>query len=548
MAKGKEGAPAAAPGAKEIFEKLQVIQPLRHFIDRPRLAGYSGPVTNFVMIVKEAVENMFDATEALGVLPSLLIDVKCIDAAKGTYRLSVADNGPGIPPESLETALCHLASTKAFRYLQARGQIGVGISVALGLSTKTQAKPIKLITKTSEMKKCLFRSWRLDYYNEKMVVEDEFEGPLPEARGRLDSTFLRDRLDRFEHGFVLEFYFTGLTYRVDVENYVRDICLIHPHAEVMMRRPGGEILRIPRRTEQMPPRPVEIKPPLEGITLGGMLALFKTSLYGTVRRTLSEMLFGATPSNLRKLKEGLAAAGAGDILSLRPAEVDWITGEKLLDQIRVLRMPAFREQCLSPIGVEQLNLAINRMYEGRVSFVDTVVRPQTHYEGNPTIIEAAIAEVQGLPKMTVRRYVNKTPLLLHESKDDIYLAVMGLNWRAYDITEESPVLVVVHIATTQAPFFSSAKTSLSLPDVMRDEIVLALQELGRRYRTRVVKREEVKRKVERGVKLYEYLRVFSSETAKLAREKKVPKVDPIVEKVLGKRLAGQVKRQAGKEE
>ena len=62
--------------------------------------------------------------------------------------------------------------------------------------------------------------------------------------------------------------------------------------------------------------------------------------------------------------------------------------------------------------------------------------------------------------------------------------VTGINWKLYNISQQGgfptgPILILVHVASTNVPFTSESKDAVAgIPEIEK-EITLALQDLGR---------------------------------------------------------------------
>jgi DNA topoisomerase VI, subunit B len=74
--------------------------------------------------------------------------------------------------------------------------------------------------------------------------------------------------------------------------------------------------------------------------------------------------------------------------------------------------------------------------------------------------------------------------------------VSNVNWKAYNISQQGlplgPVLILVHVASTNVPFTSESKDAIaSIPEIEK-EIVLALQDLGRELKTFLSRRDRNK--------------------------------------------------------
>ena len=61
--------------------------------------------------------------------------------------------------------------------------------------------------------------------------------------------------------------------------------------------------------------------------------------------------------------------------------------------------------------------------------------------------------------------------------------ISRVNWKSYNISQQGlptgPILILVHVASTNVPFTSESKDAIAgIPEIEK-EIVLALQDLGR---------------------------------------------------------------------
>ena len=71
-----------------------------------------------------------------------------------------------------------------------------------------------------------------------------------------------------------------------------------------------------------------------------------------------------------------------------------------------------------------------------------------------------------------------------------------VNWKSYNISQQGlpdgPILILVHVASTNVPFTSESKDAIaSIPEIEK-EIILALQDLGRDLKLFVSRRDKNK--------------------------------------------------------
>ena len=126
----------------DIFKQFKEHSVAEFFKKNRQMLGFSGKVRSLTIIVHEFITNSLDACEEGGVLPELFVQIDEIDKDKGHYRMTTKDNGPGIPKTHLGKALGQmLAGTKFHRYIQQRGQQGIGAAACTMFSYLTTGQP-----------------------------------------------------------------------------------------------------------------------------------------------------------------------------------------------------------------------------------------------------------------------------------------------------------------------------------------------------------------------------------------------------------------------
>jgi DNA topoisomerase-6 subunit B len=155
-----------------------------------------------------------------------------------------------------------------------------------------------------------------------------------------------------------------------------------------------------------------------------------------------------------------------------------------MNQVKLMAPPT---NCIVPIGGELLEKALREDVEA--DFYAVVSRLPTVYRGNPFLIEAGVAwggDLPGDDLITLYRYANRVPLLYQQSACAITKAVIGVDWKKYQLTQArgalptGPAILLVHVASAWVPFTSESKESIAhYPEILK-EIRLALQDCGRR--------------------------------------------------------------------
>ena len=127
--------------ADEIFKEFKEQSITQFFRKNSQMLGYSGKVRSLTTVVHEYVANSLDACEEAGIFPEISVEVKEVN--ENRHMVTVTDNGPGIPQKHIGKALASILSgTKFHRYLQQRGQQGIGAGGCTLFAAITTGKPI----------------------------------------------------------------------------------------------------------------------------------------------------------------------------------------------------------------------------------------------------------------------------------------------------------------------------------------------------------------------------------------------------------------------
>ncbi|MCK4327460.1 MAG: DNA topoisomerase VI subunit B [Candidatus Diapherotrites archaeon] len=111
--------------ADTIFKEFREHSVAEFFKKNRQMLGYSGKIRSLTTIVHEYCTNSLDACEEAGILPE--VHVKIEQLGNEHYRVTATDNGPGIPKMHVGRVFAQmLAGTKFHRFVQQRGQQGIG--------------------------------------------------------------------------------------------------------------------------------------------------------------------------------------------------------------------------------------------------------------------------------------------------------------------------------------------------------------------------------------------------------------------------------------
>jgi len=153
-------------------EKFTSISPAEFFKRNPELAGFSNPARAMYQALRELVENALDATDVHGILPSVKISIDRASQEKEIYRVSVEDNGIGIPPHVVPDAFGRVLYSSKYVIRQTRGMYGLGVKAAVLYSQMYQDRPIEVVTSPMGSKRLYTFKLKIDVTkNEPIIYE-----------------------------------------------------------------------------------------------------------------------------------------------------------------------------------------------------------------------------------------------------------------------------------------------------------------------------------------------------------------------------------------
>lgn len=468
----------------ENVEKYRAISPAEFFYKYREIAGFSNPVRALYQTVRELYENALDATDAHGILPDVKIVIKRVDEMQEYYRVTVEDNGIGLPPDVVPNAFGKVLFSSKYVLKQTRGMYGLGVKMAVLYGQMTTGRPVEVITSKQGFKRIYYFKLRIDVNkNEPVILE----------KGSW-------RKSRDWHGTIVSITLEGdwARSKPKIMEYLTRSVVLTPYANILFITPEGEIVYYPRTISILPRPPMEVKPHPFGVDLELMKQLRDSDPSSAIKDLLikSFQSVGETTAGEVLAKAGVDPAKPVGELS----EDDLLRIVNTIKTYEGLRPPSAKS--ISPLGREIIIAGLSRMF--KPEFVEAVTRRPQVYHGHPFVVEAGVAYGGGTPlsevdKPVILRYANKIPLLYDEGSDvTTFVIKEDINWSNYTISFPSPIVVLVHVCSTKIPFKGVGKESIADVPEIRREIRLALMEVLRRlkiYLVRKAKEEEVKKRV-----------------------------------------------------
>jgi len=473
-----EPKPVAMNKAEEMATKQRDISVAAFFEKNRHLLGFDNPRKALLTTIKEAVDNSLDACEEASILPEIIVEV--IDLGNDRFRIIVEDNGPGIVKSQLPKIFAKLLYGSKFHKLaQTRGQQGIGISASVMYGHLTTGKPAKITSKIAPDRPAIYHELHIDTNTNKPIISRD------ETREWAHK----------DHGTRIELDIEGayIKGKLSIDEYLKETAIVNPHLTIIYTNPKAEQYIFARVTDELPPKPVEIKPHPYGIELGMLIRM----LNDTETRTLQSFL----TTEFSRVGAGTAkeiCEHASLLPNTKPKSINREMAEKIMEAIKKTKIIAPPTDCISPIGAELLEKGIRK--EINAEFYTAVTRPPAVYRGNPFVIEVGLAYGGDQPKdkpVTLMRYANRVPLQYQQGAGAVVKSVSQTNWKPYGLNQSGnnlpvgPMTIAVHMASVWVPFTSESKEAIANYEDIIKEMKLGIQECGRKLASYVNKKKRV---------------------------------------------------------
>ncbi len=492
--------------ADEIFKEFKEHSITEFFRKNSQMLGYAGKVRSLTTIVHEYVTNSLDACEEANILPE--IEVRITEVAESKYKIAIRDNGPGIPSKHVGKALASvLTGTKFHRYMQQRGQQGIGAGGCTIFALITTGKGVHV--KSSTGKEAYTCDLSIDIKANKPMVNN-MSSIKPDFRGlMIEGEFGDVKYEKSDHG---------------VYEYVRRTALSNPHTSIKLVEPDGGEAIFPRSVNTMPRKPKQILPHPLGISASDLLDFAHMSESRKVTSFLVDSFSRVTHDKVKELMEI-----AKDVdFEKQPRQLSWEDANKIVAACKQVKWIGPELDAMSTIGEKQIDVAMRNIIDPK--FTSVVERkPQVFKGGIPFVVEVGIAYGGKAGKSSgdtvsgnILRFANKVPLLFDTGSCAITEAVQSIDWKRYSIVrfDEEPVSVMVNVSSVYIPYSGVGKQAVAQEDEIVEEIKLAVQDAGRKLQ-RFLSGERHRSVQESGYKtIMRYVSQLSSDLEEITGKKK----------------------------
>lgn len=474
------------------MSKITKSSTAEYFAKNLQQVGFSSPVKAVLTTLKEAIDNSLDACEGAGILPNLEVLIEKVGAgsSKNTdlVRVTVEDNGPGIEPEDLARVFGeYLASSKFGRGQCTRGQQGIGISAATTWAQLTNAKGVKVISKTAKMRKAVRGVVEVDIKNNNGVLKNK-------------ETFDWDK----DSGVHVEFLIDG---RIQLNGdgglitYLEGTVLVNPHLEMKYKLVDQDWVQITRVSQTIPEIPAPTLPHPHTMKLGEFIA--HAHLYGKI--TLEKFLkTGFSRITDQTIKDFVTNELPKSLLSKPLNALNEENFKSVFTAVQKTQLQSPSTKSVLTVGEDALSKSIVRL--GEVDFFSIVTRKPTICDFKPVVVEVSLARFLNRGDadnpVQVLRFANRVPLQFDKASCAITRAIETVNWKSYGLGQPKdsvplgPYVFAVSVVSPFIKFKNASKETIDSSDELVEEIRRALMQAGQKL-SRHIRKEEKEADLER---------------------------------------------------
>jgi DNA topoisomerase-6 subunit B len=496
----------------------QSISPSDFFYRNREIAGFSNPSRAIYASVRELLENALDACERQRVPPDIFLRLTEVSTSEGDtsiYILRIEDNGTGLPPEQIPSAFCRVFYGSKYTLQQARGTFGLGGTITILYGQITTHQPVTVTSSTGG-----------DIHEFTMMIDIERNEPM----------ILKHRVlgnKKGWRGTVVQLQLEGDYSRIKrrLLDYLKQTAMVSPYADLTFVDPAGRLFRFERGTEMMPPLPQPVRPHPHGIDVENFRRLVSVTKAKSMKEFMMKHFQGVGSKTADKF---LKSAGIGNRTrpsSLKPEDI--VTLVRAARDYKDFKRPD--ASCLSPIGEELLEKGIRKeLGLTEDDFLKVVSRKPSTYLGFPFIVETALATGPTIRKQykagtTIIRFANRIPLLFDESSGVIWKVVnRNIHWDTYNVSSDTPMVVVVHVCSTKIPYKTVGKEYMADQPEVEKEITNVIRTAARSLRlfiSRSIRIEKERRRLDIFAK---YLPKIAEFSMKLSDKEILPDIEPLL--------------------
>jgi len=452
--------------ADNLYSEFKEHSVAEFFKKNRQMLGFSSKIRSLTTAVHEYITNSLDACEEHGILPEVFVEIEQL--GEDHYKVTVEDNGPGLPKKLVGKAFGQmLAGTKFHRYIQQRGQQGIGATGATLYSQVTTGKPVKVRTSMGNGK----------IYECTLVVDTKQNAPKIESEHEFNGAY---------RGTRVEAEFKDVNYNKSeygAFEYIRRTAMANPHAKITFIDPLKEKIVFDRVSDKIPERPRAVLPHPLGVATDDLITMARITQARKLSSFLQQEFSRVSSAKIDELRQLVPTIDMGK----NPHALQWEEAEAITKAFKTMRWIAPEMTALRPIGAGYVEKSLQNVV--KPEFVAVIERPPKVFRGGvPFLMEAAIVYggAAGKPaeegrKAEILRFANRAPLLFDAGGCALHNVVKNVDWNRYGVKdfENQPISVFLHMVSVHIPYTSAGKQAVADEDEILKEAHFAVMEVAR---------------------------------------------------------------------
>ncbi len=207
-------------------------------------------VQNSADAIDKAREALLKSTGNDDYDAEIFVEVEVVDKSRGEIRITIQDNGIGIPREKVPV-IVRAGGTGTIEYRASRSQQGIGWKAAAIYANQSTGKPVEIISKTFFEKKAHRHVYDYGEGKVTLLIEEEYEGNFPEHGTRMSLNIIGDYPRA--RGNILEF--------------IKRMAAIHPYITFILKE-NGNLIKYEKRSSKGIPIPSPVPPHPNSVEVG----------------------------------------------------------------------------------------------------------------------------------------------------------------------------------------------------------------------------------------------------------------------------------------
>ncbi|MFB6113521.1 MAG: DNA topoisomerase VI subunit B [Halodesulfurarchaeum sp.] len=274
--------------------------------------------------------------------------------------------------------------------------------------------------------------------------------------------------------------------------------------------------------------------PRDRLRRGELVSLIDRT--SSLTEEMDEVTFGETARENIVDALWFSMASVSDSIPKKSAVAeDRDTASHLLDAMNDVSVMAPPTDCLSPITADQIRAGLEKEFDAE--FFAAATRDAEVHGGDPFIVESGIAyggELDEEGQAEVLRFANRVPLVYQQGACATTDVVKSIGWRNYGLEQpggnglpNGPVVIMVHVASTNVPFTSESKDALANIPEIEDEIELAIREAARDLKSYLNKRRSMQKRRKKQTVIADILPKMAKKVSEMTDRERVDVSDSL---------------------